>query len=75
MDESCCDELRFRTDRHVNGSVRPINPFTIALGAETALFEQEPNDSISQAQLLSLPVPINGRIDEGKSRGGNPDED
>jgi hypothetical protein len=31
--------------------------------------------SISHAQLLSLPVSINGRIDEGKSRGGNPDED
>lgn len=60
---------------HVSGSVRPINPVRIALGSEPALFEQEPNDSISQAQLVSLPVSINGRIDGGKSRGGNPDED
>jgi len=59
----------------VGGNVRPVNPVRIAVGGEPQVSEQEPNDTIAQAQVVSLPVSINGRIDGGKKRGGSPDED
>ncbi len=60
----------------VSGGIRPVNEVKLAVGKEPEIGEQEPNDSIAQAQALSLPVTINGHIDGGGTRGGNhPDED
>jgi hypothetical protein len=55
--------------------IRPINQVRLAVGKEPEISEQEPNDSIAQAQTVSFPVTINGHIDGGRKQGGNPDED
>ncbi len=59
----------------VGGNMRPVNQVRIAVGTEPELSEQEPNDTIAQAQTVSLPVSINGRINGGKEKSGSPDED
>ena len=55
--------------------VRPINEAKLAVGSEPEIIEREPNDTVAQAQIVSLPVTINGHIDGGIKAGGNPDED
>jgi hypothetical protein len=57
------------------GGVRPVNEVRLAVGSEPEIFEQEPNDTFAQAQAVSLPVTINGHVDGGSKRGGNPDEE
>ncbi len=59
----------------IGGGIRPINEVKLAVGIEEEISEEEPNDTITQAQAISLPVTINGHIDGGSKRGGNPDED
>lgn len=59
----------------IGENTRPVNQVRIAVGSEAELSEQEPNDTIAQAQAVSLPVTINGRIDGGSKRTGSPDED
>lgn len=59
----------------VGENMRLVNQVRIALGTEPEVSEQEPNDTIAQAQAVSLPVSINGRIDGGNKRSGSPDED
>jgi len=55
--------------------VRPLNEATLAVGNEPEIVEKEPNDTIAQAQTVSVPVTINGHIDGGSKAGRNPDED
>ena len=57
------------------GGVTPINDVKLAVGAEPEIFEKEPNDSVAQAQLISIPVTINGHINRELTNDGNPDED
>jgi len=57
------------------GGVRPINDVRLAVGNEPEIFEKEPNDTVEQAQTISLPVTVNGHIDGGSRAGGIPDED
>lgn len=57
------------------GSIRPLNEVKLAIGNAPELAEQEPNDSIEQAQAVNFPVTINGHISGGSDRGKNPDED
>jgi len=57
------------------GAVRPFNEPKLAVGNEPEILEQEPNDTIAQAQVVSVPVTINGHIDGGAKAGRNPDED
>jgi hypothetical protein len=59
----------------VGDNIRPANQVRIAVGNEPDVSEREPNDTIAQAQAVSVPVSINGRIDGGNKRSGNPDED
>jgi hypothetical protein len=59
-----------------NGAAeRPINEVKLAVGNEPEILEHEPNNSVAQAQPVSLPVTINGRIDGGAEQGSSPDED
>src|SRR5215510_7356633 len=46
---------------------QPLNRVRIALGAYPEIIEREPNDDLSRAQPVTLPVTINGRI--GKENG------
>ena len=59
----------------VGGGIRPINQIRLVVGEEPELSEQEPNDSIAQAQTVSFPVTINGHIDSGGKQSASPDED
>ncbi len=59
----------------VGDNMRPVNQVVIAVGTELEVSEQEPNDTLTQAQTVSFPVSINGRIDGGNKRSGIPDED
>jgi hypothetical protein len=59
----------------VGDGIRPVNEVRLAVGNEPDTLESEPNDTIARAQTVSLPVTINGHIDGGAGRGGNPDED
>jgi hypothetical protein len=59
----------------IGEAIRPINKVKLAVGDAPEIPEQEPNDSIAQAQAVSLPVTINGHIDGGSKRSGNADED
>jgi hypothetical protein len=59
----------------VGTGIHPINEVRLAVGSEPEIDELEPNDNVAQAQRLSLPVTINGHIDGGSRRNGNPDED
>jgi hypothetical protein len=59
----------------VGDRIRPVNEVKLAVGNEPEIDEQEPNDSIAQAQAVSLPVSINGHIDGGEKRAAAPDED
>jgi hypothetical protein len=59
----------------IGGGIRPLNQVKFRVGNEPELHELEPNDTIAQAQLISLPITINGHIDSGGKSGGGPDED
>jgi len=58
----------------VNG-IHPVNEPKLAVGSEPEVLEQEPNNSITQAQVLTLPITVNGHIDGGVQASGTPDED
>ena len=55
--------------------VRPINDVRLAVGDAPEVMESEPNDSIEQAQLVSLPITVNGHIAGGLDRQKKADED
>jgi len=57
------------------GASRAINEPRLEVGNEPEVAEQEPNNTIAQAQAVSVPVTINGHIDGGLSANGQPDED
>ena len=57
----------------VNGT-RPVNEARLAVGSEPEMLEQEPNNTIAEAQHITLPVTINGHIDSALA-GANADED
>jgi hypothetical protein len=60
----------------ISGNGLPqFNEAKLAVNAEPLILEQEPNNTIAQAQAVSLPVTINGHIDAGMQSGGIPDED
>jgi hypothetical protein len=50
------------------------NSVNVAVSDEPEILEQEPNNSPAQAQAVTLPVVINGRIDT-PGTGAKPDED
>lgn len=52
-----------------------LNKVKLAVGNEPEIFEREPNNTSAEAQPISLPATINGRIDGGAKTGGAPDED
>ncbi|WP_263351083.1 PPC domain-containing protein [Acidicapsa acidisoli] len=52
-----------------------LNEVKLAVSDEPQILEQEPNNTIAQAQSVTLPVTINGHIDGGMKAGGSPDED
>jgi hypothetical protein len=52
-----------------------VNKVNLAVGNQPELFEQEPNNNPAEAQSVSLPVTINGRIDGSRKEGAAPDED
>jgi hypothetical protein len=52
-----------------------LNKATLAVGNEPEILEREPNNAPAAAQLISLPVTINGRIDAGAKTGAKPDGD
>jgi hypothetical protein len=57
------------------GGTRALNEPRLEVGSEPEILEQEPNNTIAQAQTVSVPVTINGHIDGGVSAGGQADED
>jgi hypothetical protein len=59
----------------VGAGIKPVNEVQLAIGNEPEISEQEPNDTIARAQSVSLPVTINGHLEGGTQRRGNPDED
>lgn len=52
-----------------------LNRVKLAVGSDPQVMEQEPNNSATQAQAISLPVTINGHISGGANNGGSADED
>ena len=57
------------------GKQLSLNAVKLAVGNEPEVLEQEPNNTIAQAQAISLPVTINGHIASGVEAVGKPDED
>jgi hypothetical protein len=55
--------------------LRPINEIRLEVGHEPEVGEKEPNNSVAEAQPITLPVTVNGRIDAQGRKGGDPDED
>lgn len=51
-----------------------INKTSLAVGSEPEIVENEPNDAPTQAQRVTVPVTINGRI-SGAGKDGTADED
>ena len=58
-----------------NGDIWSLNKVKLAVGNEPEILEQEPNNTLAQAQVVPLPVTINGHIDGGAKAGGAVDED
>ena len=58
-----------------SGGTWLLNTVQLAVGNDPEIFEQEPNDSPTQAQMVSVPVTINGHIAGGAKNGGAADED
>jgi hypothetical protein len=59
----------------IGNDIRPLNEVKLAVGDAPELLEREPNDSLEQAEAISLPITINGHIAGGADRHKNPDED
>jgi hypothetical protein len=57
------------------GSARPLNEIKLAIGDAPEIVEREPNDSLEQAQIVNLPVTINGHIAGGSEPKKHADED
>ncbi len=53
----------------------PLNEVRLVVGALPEILEQEPNNSVAQAEAVSFPVTINGHIDGGAKPGEVSDED
>lgn len=53
----------------------PVNDVKLAVGNAPETMEQEPNNSVSQAQTVSVPVTINGHIGANAKSTGAADED
>jgi len=56
----------------------PLDKISLAVGTEPEIVEQEPNDTPTQAQRVTVPVTINGHIDGASKPGsdsGSGDED
>jgi hypothetical protein len=58
-----------------SGGAWSLNTVQLAVGNDPEVLEQEPNNSPAQAQMVSLPVTINGHISGGAKYGGAADED
>ena len=58
-----------------SGQGSSLNKVMLAVGNEPEILEREPNDTPAQAQVISLPVTINGHIDAGTKTGEKSDED
>jgi hypothetical protein len=54
---------------------RPINEVKLEVGNEPEILQKKPNNSVEQAQSVSIPVTINGRIDREPNDEAKPDED
>ena len=57
------------------GSIRPMNGIELAVGDAPEISEHEPNDTVEQAQTVSVPITINGHIGVGSDEKKKPDED
>ena len=53
----------------------PLNKVRLVVGDLPEIVEQEPNNSLAQAEAVSFPVTINGHIDGGAKPGEASDED
>jgi hypothetical protein len=53
----------------------PLNKVTLVVGALPEILEQEPNNSVAQAEAVSFPVTINGHMGGGTEPGEGSDED
>ncbi len=53
----------------------PLNKVRLVVGDLPEILEQEPNNSVAQAEAVSFPVTINGHIDGGAKPGEASDED
>jgi hypothetical protein len=53
----------------------PLNKVKLVVGELPEIVEQEPNNSLAQAEAVSFPVTINGHIDGGAKPGEVGDED
>lgn len=51
-----------------------LNKVMLAVGNEPEILEREPNNVQTRAQVVSVPVTINGHIDAATAAGGKPDE-
>jgi hypothetical protein len=58
-----------------SGGAVTLNAVKLAVGNAPEVLKKEPNGTIAQAQVISLPVTINGRIAGGNEAGGKVDED
>jgi hypothetical protein len=62
-----------------SGQGSSLNKATLAVGNEPEVLEREPNDTPAHAQVISLPVTMNGHINAGTGgntkTGGKSDED
>jgi len=52
-----------------------LNKVMLAVGNEPEILEREPDNAPTRAQVVSVPVTINGHIDTGTRAGGKPNED
>ena len=52
-----------------NNAGLPLNKVRLVVGDLPEIVEQEPNNSLAQAETVSLPVTINGHIDKGAKAG------
>jgi hypothetical protein len=57
------------------GDAASLNKATLAVGNEPEALEREPNDTAAHAQVISLPMTINGHINAAAKAGGKSDED
>jgi hypothetical protein len=58
-----------------SGQASSLNKVMLAVGNEPEILEREPNDTPTHAQMVSMPVTMNGHIDASTKAGGKSDED